>query len=121
MPPRRGTSPASNSDPAEVRFIVGLGEVNRTLGEITASLAHLTKAVDSTRAKVDDLVAWKNWILGGAAMLGVVAALSAFGIRYVSENFSMTQKSGQPPSAPAIQQVPLVPPASPSGISKNGR
>jgi hypothetical protein len=53
-------------------------EMQKSLGEINASILSLRQSVDSVKSKVDDLVAWKNKILGGAAVFGAVCALLGF-------------------------------------------
>ncbi|MFN0302782.1 MAG: hypothetical protein ACKVQU_20800 [Burkholderiales bacterium] len=84
----------------EFNFIQGLMEVQKALGEIHGSIADLKKSVDGTKSKVDDLVAWKNKILGGAIVLGVVAS----GLGFVIAKFS--------------DYVTIKPPSSPAGVTQ---
>lgn len=53
-------------------------ELQSSFAEVRAELKNLRSSVDSTRSKVDDLVNWKNKILGGAIVLGVVGAALGF-------------------------------------------
>ncbi len=50
-------------------------EMQKSLGEINASIQALNKTVDSTKSKVDNLVNWKNMIMGGAITLGFLLGL----------------------------------------------
>ena len=53
-----------------------VADFQAALGEINASITTLGKSVDSTKSKIEDLVKWKNMILGGAIVLGVAAGIA---------------------------------------------
>lgn len=83
-PPDPGTTaPVQDSPPPrgfgyghpEFHFIQAIMEMQKSLGEINASLASLRTITEGTKAKVDDLVRWKHMILGGAVALGFVLGL----------------------------------------------
>ena len=57
-------------------MIQALSAIQKSLGEINASLAALRTITEGTKAKVDDLVRWKHLILGGAITLGFVLGLA---------------------------------------------
>lgn len=77
-PPAQTPPPSIGMGHPEYHFVTGLLEIQKQLGETNSAISALTKTVDSTKAKVDDLVAWKNRILGGAFALGAVCALLGF-------------------------------------------
>jgi hypothetical protein len=54
----------------EYQFVQSIMEMQKSLGEINASIHALNKTVDSTKSKVDDLVTWKNMVFGGAITIG---------------------------------------------------
>ena len=60
----------------EFQFVQSIMEMQKSLGEINASIQALNKTVDSTKSKVDDLVNWKNMILGGAITIGFFIGLA---------------------------------------------
>lgn len=47
----------------EFQFIQSIMEMQKSLGEINASIQALNKTVDSTKSKVDELVKWKHMIV----------------------------------------------------------
>ena len=59
----------------EYQFIQSIMEMQKSLGEINASIQTLNKAVEGTKSKVDDLVKWKNMIMGGAITIGFLLGL----------------------------------------------
>lgn len=61
----------------EYQFVQSIMEMQKSLGEINASIQALNKTVDSTKSKVDDLVRWKHMIVGGAVVLGVIIGFIA--------------------------------------------
>lgn len=76
------TAPVQESTPRhigyghpEYAFVQAIMELQRSLGEINASLQSLRVTTESTKAKVDDLVKWKHMILGGAVTLGFLMGL----------------------------------------------
>jgi hypothetical protein len=73
-------------------------QMQQALGEIKASIDNLRQTVDSTKSKIDDLVAWKNRILGGAIALGAVCALIGFLVTKFSSYVTISV-----PHPPAVQ------------------
>jgi len=59
----------------EYQFIQSIMEMQKSLGEINASIQALNKTVESTKSKVDDLVKWKNMIMGGAITIGFLLGI----------------------------------------------
>ena len=59
----------------EYHFVQSVMEMQKALGEIQASVKHLTNVTESTKSKVDDLVKWKHMILGGVAAGGFLLGL----------------------------------------------
>ncbi|MFZ6801954.1 hypothetical protein [Undibacterium sp. Di24W] len=53
-------------------------EMQKTLGELNSKFENLNSSVNSTKSKVEDLVTWKNKILGGAIALGIIGTLLGF-------------------------------------------
>lgn len=59
----------------EYQFVQSIMEMQKSLGEINASIQALSKTVDSTKSKVDELVTWKNMVFGGAITLGFLITI----------------------------------------------
>lgn len=51
-------------------------DLHKSVGELGSKMDAVKSSVDSTKSKVDDLLRWKNMILGGAVVLGVVIAVA---------------------------------------------
>jgi len=66
------TTPVIGYGHPEYHFIQAIMELQKSIGELTATVQLLSKSVDSTKTKVDELIKWKNMIVGGAIVLGVV-------------------------------------------------
>ncbi len=60
----------------EFQFVQSIMEMQKSLGEINSSIQSLSKTIDSTKSKVDDLVNWKNMIFGGAITIGFLLGLA---------------------------------------------
>jgi len=97
----------------EFHFVTGLMDVQKQLGEIKASIETLTKTVDSTKSKVDDLVGWKNRILGGAVAIGAVCAILGFGVTKLSNyvTFKAPETAAPPQSSTGTLSSTSSPPA----------
>lgn len=85
----------------EYKFeIQALFEIQKTLGEVKTSIDSLKSSLDSTKRKVDDLVTWKNRIIGGAVVLGAVVSAFVFVIGKSWDYISIRmppQETQQPP------------------------
>ena len=88
-------------------------ELQKSVGEMNANLQALKSSVDSTKTKVDDLVGWKNKILGGAAALVTVIAVLGFLIGKASDYVTFKQPTQQPMVAPVGQPSATIPPTTP--------
>lgn len=91
----------------EYHFVQGIMQMQQALGEINASIVSLRQSVDGLRAKVDDLVAWKNSIIGGVAVLGFLFAVLMFVITKFSSYITIAPPDQPPTSAQsptALQQ-----------------
>src|SRR6266568_1580257 len=62
----------------EYQFVQAVMEMQKSLGEINASIQSLRADVGGIKSKVDNLVAWKHMILGGAIVLGVAGSAVSF-------------------------------------------
>ena len=60
----------------EYQFVQAIMEMQKSIGEVKASVDSLRTVVEGTKSKVDDLVNWKHKIIGGVAVLGVVITLT---------------------------------------------
>ena len=69
----------------EYHFVQSVMEMQKTLGEINASIKHLTLVTESTKAKVDDLVKWKHMIVGGAVVIGSLFGLVIAMIKFLKD------------------------------------
>ena len=83
-------------------------ELQLAVGKLDAKLDGVKTSIDSTKSKVDDLVGWKNKILGGVAVLVAIIAAMGFLAGKASEYLNFTLKpvvsvpaAAQPPSRPA--------------------
>ena len=50
-------------------------ELQASFAEVKSDLKNLKSSIDGVKPKVDDLVNWKNRIIGGAIVLGAVCAI----------------------------------------------
>lgn len=106
-PPARPLSPPVQNQVASPALVPGpdgyfitvLMQVQKHLGEIDASLQALTKTVDSTKSQVNELMAWKNRIVGGALVLGV---LSTFVLALLGIGFKTFYDTIKVPQAPPV-------------------
>lgn len=87
----------------EYHFVAGLMDVQKQLGEIKAEIQSLGRTVEDTRSKVEDLVAWKNRILGGAVGFGAVCAFLGFALTKLSNYITIKSP------APAVVTQPADP------------
>lgn len=82
-------------------------ELQKSVGELNANMQAMKSALDGVKTKVDDLVGWKNRILGGAAALTLVVAVLSFLFGKASDYFVLKPPSVQPSIAtttpPAIK------------------
>lgn len=80
-----------------------VGAITSKLDSIDSSMGGVKGSVDSVKTKVDDLVALKNKVIGGAIALGAVAGIVGFIVGKASDYVTIKQPvaSAQAPSAPA--------------------
>lgn len=93
-------------------------EMQRTLGQLDANISSLRGSVDGLKTKVDDLVAWKHKLIGGAAVLLAVGALIGWAVKGAADFVTLKVPAQaavvvQPTAMPA--QVPQTSPALPAG------
>lgn len=94
-------------------------EMQKSLGEMKASLDGMKSSIDSVKSKVDDLVNWKHKILGGVAVIAVVATLLGFLISKFSDYVTIKPPTPAPTSlAPAQDQPPAPVDSKPHGKVK---
>lgn len=86
----------------EYQFVQSIMEMQKSLGEINASIQALGKSVEGVKAKVDKLEEWKNMILGGAIVAGVLISVAVFLVTKASDYITL--------KAPAMQSVPAAAP-----------
>lgn len=89
----------------EYQFVQSIMEMQKSLGEINASILALNKTVDSTKSKVDDLVTWKNMIFGGAITIGFLIGL-AVTLFKIFEHAPLNVPSAQTTQSPSVSQPP---------------
>lgn len=80
----------------------------------------LTVSVNSTKAKVEDLVNWKNKILGGAFVLGAVITVFGFLIGKFSSYVTIAAPAAVAPTPTTVNipAQPASPPQSPAAVQK---
>jgi|GEM_PF-1530489 len=77
----------------EYQFVQSIMEMQKSLGEINSSIKTLNASVSSANSKVDDLVKWKNMIVGGAFVIGVVLSGTYVIISKASDYLTLSFKS----------------------------
>lgn len=81
-------------------------ELQKSVAEMNATLIATKAAVDGLKSKVDDLIAWKHKILGGAVVLGAVLAFIAFVAGKASEYVTLRPvATAQAPAATLPPQL----------------
>ncbi len=79
-------------------------ELHKSVGELNANVHSMKTSLDGLKGKVDDLVKWKNMIIGGAAVLGF--AFTVLGVVIAKASEYVTLKTPPPVSAPAPLPAP---------------
>lgn len=92
----------------EFYFTQTTSEIQKSIGELKASVDAMQGSLGGVAGKVDDLVAWKNKILGGAIVLGAIFTL----LGYLIAKFGSYVTINAPSSPPAITQT-IQPPRRP--------
>jgi hypothetical protein len=88
-------------------------ELQKSVGEMNANLQATKASVDGVKGKVEDLVKWKNMILGGAAAVGVVITILVWAGSKVSDYVTLKAP------APGVTAAPLAAqPVSPAQPAK---
>lgn len=88
----------------EYHFVQSIMEMQKTLGQINSSIKNLEQSVESTKSKVDDLVRWKNMILGGAIVAGILISVSVYLISKISDYIEIKVPPAQIVEVPQAQQ-----------------
>jgi branched-subunit amino acid permease len=74
-------------------------DMQKTLGEMNANLVATKSSVDSLKSKVEDLVGWKNKIIGGAVVLGAALTFAGWLVAKASDYVTIKtplQQTAQP-------------------------
>jgi len=79
----------------EYQFVQSIMEMQKSLGEINASIKTLNSSVSSANSKVDDLVKWKNMILGGAIVMGVIISGAYMLVSKASDYVTLSFKADE--------------------------
>lgn len=85
-------------------------ELQKSVGEMNANIGAMKSSMDGMKSKVEDLVGWKNKVLGGAAVLLFIGGLLGWGIT----KFSSYVELKQPPAT--TQPAPTEPAHKPSSV-----
>ena len=89
-------------------------ETQRSIGEVKAAVDALRVSVESTKSKVDDLVNWKNRILGGVLVLGALISIVGFLVAKFSDYITITAPA--PQVQPTVVSMPTQPPPVPTHL-----
>lgn len=81
-------------------------ELQKSVGEMNATMRGMKESLDGVKSKVDDLIGWKHKIIGGAAVLVVVGGLVGWVIGKASDYVSVRVPPGIP-----VTIAPLAAPA----------
>lgn len=65
-------------------------EMQKSIGELKAVISDNTSSINSMKSKVDNLIEWKNKILGGMMVLGAIIALASFLVTKFSDYITIT-------------------------------
>ena len=84
-------------------------ELQKSMGEVNATMRSVKDALDGVKSKVDDLVGWKHKIIGGAAVLVIVGGVLGWAIGKASDYVSIRVPSGVP-----VLVAPVATPAPPT-------
>ena len=87
-------------------------ELQKSVAEMNSSLVAVRASVDSMKSKLDDLMVWKNKIIGGAIVLGAVVTLLGFLTGKASEYLTLKPIAATTGSAPVQMPQAAEPPAS---------
>lgn len=90
----------------EYQFVQAIMEMQKSLGELKSSIDSVKASTDSTSKKVDDLVGWKNRILGGAFVLGILATAIGIVIGKFSDYITIKAPAPQVQIQPAPEPPP---------------
>lgn len=66
-------------------------ELQKSSAEISTNLQTLKSSVDGVKSKVEDLVGWKNKIVGGAIAFGAICTVLGFVLSKASDYISFKQ------------------------------
>lgn len=89
--------------------------MQKSLGEMSATLHATKSSLDGLKGKVDDLVSWKNKIIGGVAVLAVVFSLMGWLVGKASAYIDFRPAGAVSPAQPSTA-LPA-PPATPAQTS----
>jgi hypothetical protein len=70
-------------------------DLRGSMAELKVGVESLKSSVDTTRSKVDDLVNWKNRILGGALVIGALMGIGGFLVAKFSAYVTIKNPNGQ--------------------------
>lgn len=90
----------------EYNFVQSIMEMQKSITQVQTSLQHLTTSVEGVKTKVDDLIKWKNMILGGAVVLGALLTTAVYLANKASEYLTIGLKN-QPANQEYIQPQAL--------------
>jgi hypothetical protein len=114
-PRKRNAEEASVPDDPQVtpRFTAGqadhsftlqaIMELQKTVGEMNANVTGMKSSVDSVKTKVDDLVAWKNKLLGMAIGVGGAVSIVTF---LLTKSYMTIGTPSAPSAAASAAQAP---------------
>lgn len=81
-------------------------ELQKSVGEMNANIGAMKGSLDGMKSKVEDLVGWKNKVLGGAAVLLFIGGLLGWAITKAS---SYVELKTAPTQAAPVEQTPKAP------------
>lgn len=77
----------------EYNFVQSIMEMQKSITQLQTSMQHLTTSVEGVKTKVDDLIRWKNMILGGAVVLGALLTTAVYLANKASEYLTIGFKN----------------------------
>lgn len=84
-------------------------ELQKTVGEMNATMRGMKDSIDGVKSKVDDLVGWKHKIIGGAAVLVFIGGLIGWAAGKASDYVSVRVPTGSPVLVAPVAPVPALP------------
>lgn len=106
VPQSTPTSLGAYGQPSHDFTLQAVMELQKSVGEMNATLQTVKSSLDSVKTKVEDLVGWKHKIIGGAAVLIACGGFVGWALAKASDYVTVRIPTGAP-----VVVAPVVPSA----------